>query len=100
MSQEVNTTIEKIEAVQLEKLQAFENFMKEAKLVLGDLLLGYEAQKQAVLNQVMEQQKMMAVLEKEIKEVHGDDVRINIETGEILKQPVEKMKMEEAEVTA
>ena len=48
----------------------------------------------------MEQQKMMAVLEKEIKEVHGDDVRINIETGEILKQPVEKMKMEEVEVTA
>lgn len=40
MLKQENNQVEKINAKQLEKLQAFENFIKEAKMVLGDLFLG------------------------------------------------------------
>ena len=85
MEKEGTKQIGILDAKQLEKLQAFESFMKEAKTALGDLLLGYEAQKAAILNQVAIEQQKFATLEKEIKEEHGN-IQVNIETGEILEQ--------------
>jgi hypothetical protein len=88
MVQEETKQVEMLAADQLEKLQAFENFMKAAREALGGLQINYEVQKADILNQVMMQQKEIAELEKEIKEEHGD-IRVNIETGEITKQEKE-----------
>jgi hypothetical protein len=85
MKQEEIKQVEMLDAKQLDKLQAFESFMKEAREALGNLLLSFEAQKGDILNQISVQQQKMAELEKEIKEEHGD-IRVNIETGEIIKQ--------------
>lgn len=88
MVQEETKQVEMLDANQLEKLQAFEKFMKVAREALGGLQINYEAQKGNLLNQISIQQKEVAELEKEIKEVYGD-IRINIETGEIIKQEKE-----------
>lgn len=88
MKQEETKQVEMLAADQLEKLQAFENFMKAAREALGGLQINYEVQKADILNQVMMQQKEIAELEKKIKEEHGD-IRVNIETGEITKQEKE-----------
>lgn len=85
MTQEEKKQVEMLDNNQLEKLQAFENFMKAAREALGGLQINYEAQKADILNQVMSQQKEIAELEKEIKEQYGD-IRVNIETGEISQQ--------------
>jgi hypothetical protein len=88
MKQEETKQVEMLDAKQLDKLNVFESFMKAAREALGGLQINYETQKGDLLNQVMMQQKEVAELEKEIKEVYGD-IRINIKTGEILKQEKE-----------
>ena len=74
-----------ISAEQLKKLQDFNAFMDKARLSLGELSIQYEFQKADILSQIAVQQQNMAELEKAIKEEHGD-IRVNIETGEIVKQ--------------
>ena len=85
MIQEETKQVEMLDASQLEKLQAFDKFMKAAREAMGSLQINYEVQKGDILNQVLMQQKEIAELEKEIKEVYGD-IRINIESGEIMQQ--------------
>jgi hypothetical protein len=85
-----NTAIKKeeakaINAEQLKKLQNFNAFMDKARLSLGELSIQYEFQKADILSQIAVQQQNINELEKAIKEEHGD-IRINIETGEIVKQ--------------
>jgi hypothetical protein len=74
-----------INSEQLKKLQDFNAFMDKARLSLGELSIQYEFQKSDILTQIAVQQQNMSELEKEIKEEHGD-IRVNIETGEIVKQ--------------
>jgi hypothetical protein len=85
MTQEETKQVEILDADQLEKLQAFENFIKAAREAMGSLQINYEVQKRDILNQIIMQQKEIAELEKEIKVTYGD-VRINIKTGEIMQQ--------------
>jgi hypothetical protein len=99
MVQEETKQVEMLDANQLEKLQAFEKFMKAAREAMGSLQINYEVQKGDILNQVLMQQKEIAELEKVIKEQYGD-IRVNIETGEIVKQPVVNYKMKESLATA
>ena len=85
-----NTKINKeeaktINAEQLKKLQDFNVFMDKARLSLGELSIQYEFQKADILSQIAVQQQNFNELEKAIKEEYGD-IRVNIETGEIVKQ--------------
>lgn len=75
----------KISAEQLQKLQNFNAFMDKARLSLGELSIQYEFQKADILTQISVQQQNITELEKEIKKAHGD-IRVNIESGEIVKQ--------------
>ncbi|MDQ6531279.1 hypothetical protein [Flavobacterium sp. LHD-85] len=88
-----NVTINKeeaktINAEQLKKLQDFNVFMDKARLSLGELSIQYEFQKADILSQIAVQQQNFNELEKAIKDEHGD-IRVNIETGEIVKQEQE-----------
>ncbi|AOC93726.1 hypothetical protein BB050_00572 [Flavobacterium anhuiense] len=82
--EEANT----INAEQLKKLQDFNVFMDKARLSLGELSIQYEFQKADILSQIAVQQQNFNELEKAIKEEYGD-IRVNIETGEIVKQEQE-----------
>jgi hypothetical protein len=75
----------KITTEQLTKLQEFNAFMDKARMSLGELSIQYEFQKADILNQIAIQQQNFNEIEKEIKEEYGD-IRVNIETGEIVKQ--------------
>jgi len=88
-----NTKINKeeaktINAEQLKKLQDFNVFMDKARLSLGELSIQYEFQKADILSQIAVQQQNFNELERAIKEEYGD-IRVNIETGEIVKQEAE-----------
>lgn len=88
-----NTKINKeevktINAEQLKKLQDFNVLMDKARLSLGELSIQYEFQKADILSQIAIQQQNFNELEKAIKEEYGD-IRVNIETGEIVKQEQE-----------
>lgn len=88
-TQEINKEEAKtISAEQLKKLQDFNIFMDKARLSLGELSIQYEFQKADILSQIAVQQQNFNELEKAIKDEHGD-IRVNIETGEIVKQEQE-----------
>lgn len=99
MTREETKQVEMLDTDQLGKLQAFEIFIKAAKEAMGSLQINYEAQKGEILNQIATQQKEIAELEKAIKEHYGD-IRVNIETGEIVKQPVVNYEIKESLATA
>lgn len=80
-----NEEAKAINAEQLKKLQNFNVFMEKARLSLGELSIQYEFQKADILSQIAVQQQSFNELEKAIKEEYGN-VRVNIETGEIVKQ--------------
>ncbi|WP_316632362.1 hypothetical protein [uncultured Flavobacterium sp.] len=77
--------IKAINVEQLKKLQDFNAFMDKARTSLGELSIQYEFQKADILSQIAVQQQNFNELEKAIKDEHGD-IRVNIETGEIVKQ--------------
>lgn len=77
--------VKAINAEQLKKLQNFNAFMDKARVSLGELSIQYEFQKADILSQIAVQQQNFNELEKAIKDEYGD-IRINIETGEIVKQ--------------
>lgn len=88
-TQEINREEAKtINAEQLKKLQDFNVFMDKARLSLGELSIQYEFQKADILSQIAVQQQNFNELEKTIKDEYGD-IRVNIETGEIVKQEQE-----------
>lgn len=80
--------VKAINAEQLKKLQDFNAFMDKARVSLGELSIQYEFQKADILSQIAVQQQKFNELEKAIKDEHGD-IRVNIETGEIVKQEQE-----------
>lgn len=80
-----NEETKAVNAEQLKKLQNFNAFMEKARLSLGELSIQYEFQKADILSQIAVQQQNFNELEKAIKEEYGN-VRVNIETGEIVKQ--------------
>lgn len=80
-----NEEAKAINAEQLKKLQNFNVFMEKARLSLGELSIQYEFQKADILSRIAVQQQNFNELEKAIKEEYGN-VRVNIETGEIVKQ--------------
>lgn len=80
-----NEEAKAINAEQLKKLQNFNVFMEKARLSLGELSIQYEFQKADILSRIAVQQQSFNELEKAIKEEYGN-VRVNIETGEIVKQ--------------
>ena len=80
-----NEETKAINAEQLKKLKNFNTFMDKARLSLGELSIQYEFQKADILSQIAVQQQNFNELEKAIKEEYGD-IRVNIETGEIVKQ--------------
>lgn len=80
--------VKAINAEQLKKLQDFNLFMDKARVSLGELSIQYEFQKADILSQIAVQQQKFNELEKAIKDEHGD-IRVNIETGEIVKQEQE-----------
>lgn len=80
-----NEEAKAINAEQLKKLQNFNVFMEKARLSLGELSIQYEFQKADILSQIAVQRQSFNELEKAIKEEYGN-VRVNIETGEIVKQ--------------
>lgn len=77
--------VKAINAEQLKKLQDFNDFMDKARVSLGELSIQYEFQKADILSQIAVQQQKFNELEKAIKDEYGD-IRVNIETGEIVKQ--------------
>lgn len=83
-----------IEAKQLKKLQDFNKFFSQSRESLGDLLIQYELKKASILNQVIDIQNKYSELEKELKEDYGEDITINIETGEIQEKEVQEVKSE------
>jgi hypothetical protein len=83
-----NIEIKTINPEQLKKLQDFNVFMDKARTSLGELSIQFEFQKADILSQIAVQQKNFNELEKAIKDEHGD-IRVNIETGEIVKQEQE-----------
>ncbi|WP_264551933.1 hypothetical protein [Flavobacterium sp. N2038] len=80
-----NIEIKTINPEQLKKLQDFNVFMDKARTSLGELSIQFEFQKADILSQIAVQQQNFNELEKAIKDEHGD-IRVNIETGEIVKQ--------------
>lgn len=80
--------VKAINAEQLKKLQDFNLFMDKARVSLGELSIQYEFQKADILSQIAVQQQNFNELEKTIKDEYGD-IRVNIETGEIVKQEQE-----------
>ena len=80
-----NEEAKAMNAEQLKKLQNFNVFMEKARLSLGELSIQYEFQKADILSRIAVQQQSFNELEKAIKEEYGN-VRVNIETGEIVKQ--------------
>ena len=69
----------KISAEELEKLQAVLKDLNAAKLKIADA----ELEKVAAINQLENISQQFAVVEKELTDKYGEDISLNIQTGEI-----------------
>jgi hypothetical protein len=72
-----------IEEKELKKLQEIESFFKSANEALGQLTTEYEFKKSDVLRQVNEKLIKQDELKKELAETYGENITIDINTGEI-----------------
>lgn len=72
-----------IEEKELKKLQELESFFKSANEALGQLTTDYEFKKSDVLRQVNEKLIKQDELKKELAGIYGENISININTGEI-----------------
>jgi hypothetical protein len=72
-----------IEEKELKKLQEIESFFKSANEALGQLTTEYEFKKSDVLRQVNEKLIKQDELKKELAETYGENIIIDINTGEI-----------------
>jgi len=75
--------VKSIEEKELKKLQEFESFFKGAYEALGQLTTEYEFKKSDVLRQVNEKLIKQDEIKKELAEIYGENISININTGEI-----------------
>lgn len=69
----------KISAEELDKLQAVLQDLNAAKLKIADA----ELEKVAAINQLESTRQQFAVVEKELTDKYGEDISLNIQTGEI-----------------
>jgi hypothetical protein len=72
-----------IEEKELKKLQEIESFFKSANEALGQLTTEYEFKKSDILRQVNEKFIKQDELKKELAETYGENISIDIKTGEI-----------------
>jgi hypothetical protein len=72
-----------IESKELKKLQEIEQFFKSANETLGQLTTEYEFKKSDILRQVNEKFIKQDELKKELVETYGENISIDINTGEI-----------------
>jgi hypothetical protein len=72
-----------IEEKELKKLQEIEQFFKRANEALGQLTTEYEFKKSDILRQVNEKFIKQDELKKELAETYGENISIDIKTGEI-----------------
>jgi hypothetical protein len=75
--------VKSIEEKELKKLQELESFFKSANEALGQLTTEYEFKKSDVLRQVNEKLIKQDELKKELAGIYGENISININTGEI-----------------
>ena len=73
----------KIEEKELTKLQNFESFFIKANEALGQLVTDFEFKKSDVLRQVNDQYVKREEFKKELAETYGENISIDINTGEI-----------------
>jgi hypothetical protein len=69
----------KISAEELDKLQAVLKDLNAAKTKIADA----ELEKVAAINQLENIRQQFAVVEKELTDKYGEDISLNIQTGEI-----------------
>jgi hypothetical protein len=75
--------LKKIEEKELIKLQNFEGFFVKANEALGQLVTEFEFKKSDVLRQINDQYVKREEFKKELSEVYGENISIDIKTGEI-----------------
>lgn len=75
-----------INEYQLAELQDFSKFSNEIKLSLGDLSVRYEFAKNNLLSKFNENQVEINKLENKLKEKYGDEIKVDISNGKIVKQ--------------
>ena len=75
--------LKKIEEKELTKLQNFEGFFVKANEALGQLVTDFEFKKSDVLRQINDQYVKREEFKKELSEVYGENISIDIKTGEI-----------------
>lgn len=74
--------VKKIEEKELKKLQSFEMFFVKANETLGQLVTEFEFKKSDVLRQVNDQYAKREEFKKELSEIYGEDISIDLNTGE------------------
>ena len=75
--------LKKIEEKELTKLQNFEGFFVKANEALGQLVTEFEFKKSDVLRQINDQYVKREEFKKELSETYGENISIDINTGEI-----------------
>lgn len=83
----------KISAEHLATLQELTGFFTNAKTILGEVTLRYEADKESILSQVKAKNETFVEFQKELETAYGK-VNISIETGEYteVEEPVKEDK--------
>lgn len=77
--------LKKIEEKELTKLQNFEGFFVKANEALGQLVTDFEFKKSDVLRQINDQYVKREEFKKELSETYGENISIDINTGDISK---------------
>lgn len=72
-----------IEAKELKKLQNFEEFFTKANEALGQLVTEFEFKKSDVMRQISDQYVKREEFKKELSETYGENISIDINTGDI-----------------
>lgn len=75
--------MKKIEEKELKKLQNFEEFFTKANEALGQLVTEFEFKKSDVMRQISDQYVKREEFKKELAETYGENISIDINTGEI-----------------
>lgn len=73
----------RIEEKELTKLQNFESFFKNANEALGQLVAEFEFKKSDVMRQINDQYVKREEFKKELAEIYGENISIDIKTGDI-----------------
>lgn len=81
--------VKSIEEKELKKLQEFEVFFQKANEALGDLTTQYEFKKSDILRQVNDKAIKREEFKKELSEIYGQDISIDLNTGAISEGKIE-----------